>query len=124
MSSWENTLRDLVQIAEGARKAFSGAGGLDNPSRLRQVAKENGYKIDQGALVLDSVMETLIEEMRNGQDGESSPGFIELYNYIIDNRVMMDWRLYLEELDKRVEGGFLLLVDHYLASCLWAIKDM
>lgn len=38
---------------------------------------------------------------------------MKLYNYIIDNRIMMDWRPYLDELVVRVEGG----------SSLLAIKD-
>lgn len=123
MSSRENILKDLVQITEGAKKAFSGASSFSSPSRLREAAKENGYKIDQGAVVSDSVMETLVEEMKNGQDGENSPGFGELHDYIIKNRVFMDWRPYLEELDKRVEGGVFFFVNHYLASCLLSIKD-
>ncbi len=123
MSSREDTLRDLVQIAEGANEVFSGASPFERPSRLREMAKENGFKIDQGALVPDSVMETLVEEMRRGQDRENSLGFMKLENYIMDDIIHMDWKPYLKELEKRIEGGRVLLIFHYLASCLLSIED-
>lgn len=90
--SSETIVEDLRTLAGYGRKAFIGLGAFDGPTEMAIIAKKNGFIIDNGAIVN---VDTLYEEMKNNQDGESSFGAMELQEKIYQ-RIVQDWGIWLQ----------------------------
>ncbi len=76
--------------------------------------------MDSGAVIQDSQIPTFIEELQNGTDWESSPGFMELMN-LVDQRIEQDYWLIFGNFLENYE--WYQLVDCYLASTLLSLDE-
>ena len=113
--SSETIIKDLTEISKAGSKAFIGLGSFDGPIQMAEVAKKNGYKIDQGAIISEDMAPLVYAEMALGTASESSPGNIQLDN-AISSRLAQDWDMWILQAERAGNHIGFGIVDAYFAS--------
>jgi len=109
-------VKQLTQIGAEASKVIDTCGGFEPPRAWVEAAKTMGYKVDNGAIVSQTQAPRFYHEMKSGTDRESSQGFMELGNFVM-NRVMQDWSIVLNKMvEPKRSQLFYSIQDAYLLS--------
>jgi len=123
VNNTSKAIEQLTEIGAAASKVIDTCGGFEPPRTWVKAALEQGYKVDNGAIISQDDAAKFYQEMQSGTDRESSIGSMELANFVV-NRVMQDWSCILNKMVEPEQSRlFYSLQDAYLLSTAIAAKE-
>ena len=122
VNNHDKAVKQLTQIGAAATKVIDTCGGFEPPRAWVKAASEQGYKVDNGAIVSQDDAARFYHEMQSGTDRESSQGAMELCDFVM-GRVMQDWSCILDNMvDPEQTKLYFSIQDAYLLSTAIAAK--
>ena len=116
VNNHSKAVKQLTEIGANATKVIDTCGGFEPPRAWVKAALEQGYKVDNGAIVSQTQAPRFYHEMKSGTDRESSQGFMELCDFVM-SRVIQDWSCILNHMVEPEQSRlFYSLQDAYLLS--------
>jgi len=124
MKNSKTIIDDLRTLSTYGSKAFIGLGSFDGPLEMIEVAKKNGFVIDEGAIISEDMCPRIYKEIKNNTASESSLGSMELQD-VIYSRILQDWGVWLSQAVEQYPQEYIVdrLMDLYFASTLLHIGN-
>ena len=123
INNHSKAIEQLTEIGAKATKVIDTCGGFEPPRAWVKAALEQGYKVDNGAIVSQTQAPRFYHEMQSGTDRESSHGSMELCDFV-RGRVMQDWSCILNNMAEPEQSRlFFSIQDAYLLSTAITAKE-